>query len=234
MNERFDVIIASTILTGILILCKETNTSCVLQTPLILPSIFDFNIPNIFSLLSSNDLTQFKYRIYNVVFTIRLMTKMLPKFIPTVYKLLKSTPQVPGPFHDIFTIQNFLSSRSKCLNLISMPPSFFTPSYSHHSTKYLDAFINETLDNNLDNDLTKWIISKPFNSIIYGAFGSMVLISYERMYNLINGLGKFLLQINDSFVLLAFRNTNYLTYQTVLKNLNNEELKNILNDDRRI
>jgi hypothetical protein len=62
----------------------------------------------------------------------------------------------------------------------------------------------------------------------------MVLISYERMYNLINGLEKFLLQINDSFVLLAFRNTNYLTYQTVLKNLNNEELKNILNDDRRI
>jgi hypothetical protein len=91
-----------------------------------------------------------------------------------------------------------------------MPPSFFTPSYSYHYTKYLGAFIDEKLVNHVDNDLTRWITSKPSSSIVYGAFGSTSLILHERMYNLISGLATFLLQANDSSLLLAFRSANYI------------------------
>jgi hypothetical protein len=48
MNQQFDVIIASAVISGIPILCKETNTPCVLQMPMTLPSFLDFNIPNVY------------------------------------------------------------------------------------------------------------------------------------------------------------------------------------------
>ncbi|CAF1034354.1 unnamed protein product [Didymodactylos carnosus] len=234
MSEQFDVIVASRVVIGVSVLCEKTNTPCVMQQPAAFPNIFDFNVPNVCALLSSKDLTQFGQRIYNVVFTIRIMTKMVPKLVPALYKLFQSIPRIPGPFYDIFTLQNFRFSQSKCLNLISMPPTFFTPSYSYHHTKYLGAFVNETLVKNVDNDLTRWIKAKPFSSILYGAFGSSSLILHERMYNLISGLATFLLQTNGSSLVLGFLSANYLMYQTVLKDLVDVELRDVLNDDKRV
>ncbi|CAF1162012.1 unnamed protein product [Adineta steineri] len=115
-----------------------------------------------------------------------------------------------------------------------MPASFFTPSYSHHYSKYLGAFIDEIPITNINNDLTRWIQSKPDGTIVYSAFGSTSIIPYERMYNLINGLANFLLEEDDSSILLAFRNVNYDTYQTVLANLNDDEFRKILKNEDRV
>jgi glucuronosyltransferase len=54
------------------------------------------------------------------------------------------------------------------------------------------------------------------------------------MYNLINGLAMFLLQINGSSILLAFRKTNYNIYQAVLKNLENDEIREVLQNEERV
>jgi hypothetical protein len=233
-TDKFDVIIAEGMIVGVSVLCEKTNTPCVLQYSASSPDIFDLNLPNFFSLLSSEDMTQIKYRIYNVAFTIRLLTKIVSEAAPEIYTFFQSLPRIPGPFYGIFTLKNLFSSKSKCLNLVSIPLSFFPSSYSHHHTKYLGPFITETLVENVNNDLTTWIKSKPFSSIVYGAFGSSSLIQYSRMTHLITGLANFLLQVNGSSLLLAFRTVNYLTYQTVLKDLNNNELRDVLNDHRRV
>ncbi|CAF4736294.1 unnamed protein product [Rotaria sp. Silwood1] len=114
------------------------------------------------------------------------------------------------------------------------PPSFYTPSYSHPYKKYLGAFVDETPVDDTNDVLTTWIKSKPLNSILYGAFGSTSVILYDRMYNLINGLAMFLLQTDDSFLLLAFRSTNYDTYKTVLENLDNVEFREVLENEKRV
>jgi hypothetical protein len=91
-----------------------------------------------------------------------------------------------------------------------------------------------TIDNDDDDTLTTWIKSKPISSIVYGAFGSSSLIPYDRMYNLINGLAKFLLQTDDSFLLLALRSANYDTYKVVLKDVRNDEIRKVLENKQRV
>jgi UDP:flavonoid glycosyltransferase YjiC (YdhE family) len=234
MSDRFDVIVAGRIVFGIPILCEKIRIPCVIQSSMPLPNSFDFNLPHTLSLLKSKELTQFTYRIYNVMFNVRLAIKMIPKLIPTFYTVFQSLPQIPGPFYDSYTVKNLLFSKSKCLILVSMPSMFHTPSYSHHYIKYLGAFMDETPVDDLDDALATWIKSKPINSILYGAFGSSSLIPYDRMYNLINGLAKFLLQTDNSFLLLALRNANYDTYQAVLKDLPNDEIRKILENKQRV
>ncbi|CAF1257169.1 unnamed protein product [Didymodactylos carnosus] len=154
--------------------------------------------------------------------------------VPSFYKMLQSAPRVPGPFYESFALTNVLFSKPKCLELISIPPSFYTPSYSNHYTKYLGPFVDETSIDHADDDLTNWINSKPIDSIIYTAFGSTSVIKVDRMQNLLNGLVAFLLQTPGSSVLVAFRSANYETYQTVLSDIKNDEFRRILNDDQRV
>ena len=235
MHDHFDVIIAGKMVFGISIVCEKIQIPCVLQSPSLMPTIFDFNLPNPFSLLTSKQLSQFTYRIYNAVFTAHLTVKMIPKMIPTVYTVFQSLPQVPGPFYDSFTLKNLLFSKSKCLNLISVPPTFGTPTYSDHYTKYLGAFMDDTpIHDDNDDALTMWIKSKSTSSIVFGAFGSSSIISYDRMYNLIYSLAKFLLQTDNSFMLLALRNMNYDAYQAVLKDLHDDEIRKILENKQRV
>ncbi|CAF1144648.1 unnamed protein product [Didymodactylos carnosus] len=234
MFERFDVIVAGAMVVGVPVLCEKANTPCVTHSPAFFPNILDFNLPNVFSLLTSKELTQITYRIYNVAFTMRMITKLAPKMIPLFYTLFQSLPRVSGPFHDSFTLRNLRSSQSKCLKLISVPHSFYTPSYSHHGTKYMGAFMDEKLIDDVDNALTKWMKSKPVRSVVYGAFGSTSVIPHDRMYNLISGLAAFLLEADGSSLLLVFRSTNYDTFQAVLKELDNDEFTDVLNNDKRV
>ena len=69
MSEQFDVIIDSSLVFGIHTLFQKANTSCVVRRTEVKLNIFDVNLPNSYSLLSSKEITQFKYRIYIVAFT---------------------------------------------------------------------------------------------------------------------------------------------------------------------
>jgi UDP:flavonoid glycosyltransferase YjiC (YdhE family) len=234
MINRYDVIIVNSLFKWIHVLCKQTNTPCVVQSTEILPNIFELNLPNIYSLLSREQMTQIKYRIYNVIFTLRLVVTFVTKLLPSFGKIANSFPRVPGPFYDSFSMKNLLLSEAKCLELISLAPTFFTPSYTHHYQKYLGAFIDETGIIDEENELTKWVKSKPNKSIIYGAFGTSSLIQFDRMRNLINGLAEFLLKTPDSFLLLVFRGSNYDNYQMVLNKMNNKEYSNLLTNHERV
>ncbi|CAF2799229.1 unnamed protein product [Rotaria sp. Silwood2] len=234
MNERFDVIVSSTVIVGVPILCEKMSIPCVIHNPGAFPSILDFNLPNIFSLTTTKDLTQLSSRLYNVAFTLRMTIRLLPKIVPVLYSLIPSLPRVPGPFYDTFTVRSLLFSKTKCLHLISMPMRFFVPNYSNYYLKYLGAFMDVTRIDGQDTDLNRWVKSKPSKSIIYGAFGSTSLITYNRMRNLIIGLADFLLQTNDTVLLLALRSTNFNMYQVVVKDLYDDELRSILHDKYRV
>ena len=235
MHDRFDVIVASSMAFGIPVLCEKIQTPCVVQSSAALPNLFDFTLPNAFSLLTSKQLLRPTYRIYNALFNVRLAIKLVPKMIPTLYTIFQSLPQIPGPFYDSYTIKNLLSSNSKSLNLLSIPATFYTSPYSHQYVRYLGAFVDETsiVDDN-DDALTAWIKSKPTSSIIYGAFGSSSLIPYDRMYNLVSGIAMFLFQTDNSFLLLALRNANYETYQAVLKQLRSNKMGQTLENKQRV
>ncbi|CAF1163261.1 unnamed protein product [Adineta steineri] len=234
MNENFDVIVSSKAIIGVPVLCQKMNIPCVTQSPISMPPAFDFNLPNAFALTTTNDLTRFSSRLYNVAFTLRMIIKLLPNIVPSLNQFLQSLPQVPGPFHDSLTIGNLLFSKAKCLDLISMPMRFYVPTYSNQYTKYLGAFVDETLIIGEETDLNQWVKSKPTKSILYAAFGSTSLIPYNRMLNLIIGVTNFLLQTNDTSLLLALRSINFNTYQAVVKDLHSDELKNVLNVKRRV
>ena len=234
MSDRFDVIIAGETVKGMPILCEKIQTPCVIHTLVAYPDFFDLNIPHRLSFLAPKQLTQLSYRLYNAIFNIRFAIKMIPKMIPTFYTIFQSLPQIPGPFYDSFTVKNLLSSKSKCLYLVSKPPTFDTPTYSNHYIKYLGVFIEETSVVDPNDTLAAWIKPKQISSILFGSFGSSSLIPYNRMYNLMSGLGKFLLQTADTFLLLALRNANYDTYKAVLKDLSDNEIRSILENKQRV
>jgi hypothetical protein len=234
MLEKFDVIIAGGSIIGVSHLCERANIPCVMHIPAFLPNIFDFNMLNTFSFLSTDQLTHVSYRLYHTVFNLRLIGKLVPKLVPAFYQLFQTLPEIPGPFHDTFTLKNLFFSKSNPLSLISMPPSFVPLSYPHPYRKYLGGFINDIVDKHDENDLTRWIQSRTSNSLVYGAFGSSSLISYDRMFNLIHGLIMFLHETNDSCLLLAFRTVNYDTYMNVVKNIDSKHYGHILNDQQRL
>ncbi len=234
MDNQFDVIIANSLVSGVNVLCKQTNASCVIQSTESISNMFNFNLPNIFSLLSREQMTQTKYRLYNVIYTLRISIVFMMKLLPTFLTMSKSFPKVPGPFYESFSMTNMLTSGSKCLELFSMSPTFYIPSYTNHYTKYLGAFIDETTTKYEKNELTDWIKSKSNESIIYGAFGTSSLIPFDRMTNLINGLAEFLLKIPNGFLLLVFHGDNYQTYQSVLNEIKNNKYSNILMDNQRV
>ncbi|CAF0780660.1 unnamed protein product [Didymodactylos carnosus] len=234
MVEQFDVIIGCSMIFGINALCKEAKTSCVIQFTEIQLDFFDFNQPNSFSLLSSTQLTKWKYRVYNVAFTLRAIMSAFKQLKTIFYTIFQSFPQVPGPFYETFTLKNLLLTKFKCLQLFNLPPTLYSPSSSHHWTKYLGAYVDESTIDNTDNDLTKWIKSKPPNSMVYAAFGSTGIIELDRMKNLITGLAAFLLQTDTASVLLAFRNINYDKYQIVLNEITNNEYRRVLLNDQRV
>ncbi|UJR19249.1 hypothetical protein I4U23_022377 [Adineta vaga] len=233
-HEHFDVIIAGQMIFGTPLFCKTISTPCVVQKAAQLPDLFDFNSPNMFTLLTQNEITQLPYRIYNAIFTGYATLRLLPVLIPTFYKFFQSLPQVPGLFYNSFTLKSFLTSDMKCLELISIPQSFLTLSYPNHYQKYLGPFIDDTKIRSDNSALSIWVKSKPISSIIFGAFGSSSLIPYDRMSNLINGLAKFLIQTDDSFLLLALRDFNYETYKTVLKDISNNRYRQIFEDNDRV
>ncbi len=121
MGNQFDVIIANSLIKNIHVLCKQTNTSCVIQSTESLSNMLDFNLPNIFSLLSREQMTQIKYRIYNVIYTLRLVLLIITKLLGSLNTIAKSLPKVPGPFYDSFSMRNLLFTESKCLELFSIP-----------------------------------------------------------------------------------------------------------------
>ena len=233
-TERFDVIVAGAVVIGARALCEKVQTPCVIQAPNIVTNPFEFNLPNTFTSLKAKDLTQLQYRVYNVLFTLRLIVKMLPKLVPAMYRISQSLPQLPEPFSDTFTLKNLLFSKPKCLSLISVPPTFVTPSYSDHYTKFLGTFIDEATGDVLETDLTRWITSKSVDSIVYGAFGSSSLIPHDRMSTLIHGMAKFLMASSDSSVLLAFRSANYDTYLAVINEIQDAGLKDLLSSSPRV
>lgn len=234
MGEHFDVIVSNSVITGVSILCQKSNIPCVIQSPASYSSLLDFNIPSTFSLLTTEDLMNIKGRLYNVAFNLRLITKIIHRLTMPLYEAFQYLPQIPGPFYDSFTLKNMLSSKSKCLYLVNVPPTFYVPTYSDHYKKYLGPFIDEKQTDDVENELTKWIKSKPTNSLIYAAFGSTTLIIHQRMFNLINGIAGFLLETPDSSALLAFRGANYDMYQRVLNELSNDEVKRFLSSNARI
>ncbi|CAF1183173.1 unnamed protein product [Adineta steineri] len=234
MEEQYDVIVGTTLTVGMHALCNDANIPCVMQLAEKDPNMFDVNLPYSYSLLSGEQLSTFKYRIYNIAFTIRMIASVFTKLISLLSTLIQSLPQVPGPFYDTFTWKNILLTKSKCLTLYSIPPTLYLPSDLSHSSKYLGAFIDESSIKNADNDLTKWIESKPEKSIIYVAFGSVSTVNLDRMKSLIYGLAEFLLQTDCSSILLAFRNTNAEYYETVLTKITNENYRNILMDKQRV
>jgi hypothetical protein len=234
MLERYDVIIGTSLIIGTPALCKQAQTSCVTLMAENSLNMFDINLPNSNSLLSSKQLTEFKYRIYNFAFTLRLIIPLLTKVLKAYYALFQSLPQVAGSFYETFTLRNLLSAKSKCLELFSLPPTLYPPSHSHHYTKYLGGFIDESSIEYMDNDLTRWIQSKSTNSIVYVAFGSISIIEQDRTRNLIYGLVEFLLQTDTTSVLLAFRHKNYDNYQIVLNEMKNDEYRRILTDNQRV
>lgn len=234
MYERFDIIVASSMVFGIPILCEKVQVPCVIQTSALIFNLFDFNLPNTFSLLKPRQLTQFTYRLYNAVFNIRVVTKLIPKIVPALYTVFRYLPQIPGPFQYSYSVKNIVSSKIKCLNLISMASAFYPPSYPDPYTKYLGAFLDNTSLEDDDSALTAWTRSKPISSILYGAFGSSSIIPYTRMYNLVDGLAKFLLHIENSFLVLALRSVNYDTYLSVSQNLLQDESRKILENKERV
>jgi hypothetical protein len=234
MTNKFDVIIVNSLLKILNVLGQETNTPCVIQGTESLSSMLDFNLPNSFTLLSREQMTHLKYRIYNVIYTLRVGLIFITKLAPMFYSSVQSYPKIPGPFYDSFSISKLLSTKSRCLELYSIAPTFHVPSYTDHYTKYLGAFIDETTIESKENELTKWVQSKSENSIIYGAFGTSSLIPLVRMKNLIDGLAEFLIQTPDSHLLLVFGGRNYPTYQTVLNEMNDQQYLNIFNDNQRV
>ncbi|CAF1376957.1 unnamed protein product [Adineta ricciae] len=234
MHERFDVIVAGQMIFGISLLCNKISTPCVIQDAVHPLSFLNLNSPNEFASLTTKEMSQFKYRIYNLAFTVHATTRIITKLVPAVYTLFQSLPQIPGPFYDAFTLKNILSSRSKQLHLISLPSSFPMSVSPTPYKKYLGAFIDETSIGDDNSTLITWIKSKPISSIVYGAFGSTSFIFYDRMYSLISGLAMFLLQTEDSFLLLAFQNANYDTYQAVLNNLPDVRYRQILKNEERV
>ncbi|UJR18972.1 hypothetical protein I4U23_022101 [Adineta vaga] len=234
MNEKFDVIIANSIIKGIHVLSKQTNTSCVIQSTESIPNMLDFNLPNIFSLLSKEQMTQIKYRIYNVIYTLRLGVILIKKVLPTIGMINKSLPRVPGPFYDSLSLKNLFFTETQCLELFSIPPTFYTQSYTNHYTKYLGAFIDETEIKYTENELSTWVRSKANKSIIYAAFGTSSLIKFDRMRNLIDGLAEFLLKNTNCFLLLVLRGKNYDFYQMVLKAMKREDYKNIFQNPEHV
>lgn len=233
-NERYDVVVAGGMIFGIPLVCEQMQIPCVTQSPASLSNIFDLNMPNPFSSLTSNHLRKLPYRIYNTIFTANLLIRVMPKIAPVAVKLFHKLPQIEGPFYKTFTLTNILSSKAKCLNLLSVPQTFYTPTYSHHYQKYLGPFIDDTPIDHVDNPLSKWIESKPWGSIVYGAFGSSSIISHSRMNDLIKGLAMFLLDTNDTFLVLAFRNVNYETYQSVLTHIEDEQVRAVFKTEERV
>jgi len=234
MANQYDVIIVNSIIKVLHGLGHETNTPCVIQGTESFPNMLDFNLPNSFTLLSREQMTHLKYRIYNVIYSLRVGLIFITKLAPLFYTSVQSYPKIPGPFHDSFSIGKLLSPKTKCLELYNIAPTFYVPTYTDHYTKYLGAFIDETTIKSEENKLTKWIQSKAERSIIYGAFGTSSLIPSDRMKNLIDGLAEFLIQTPDCFLLLVFGGRNYATYEKVLSEMNNQQYSDILRNNQRV
>ena len=233
-QEHFDVIIYGRILSAMSVLCEKMSIPCVVQSPVPSINVFNFNLPNLFSLLKVEQLSEIPYRIYNVLFTLRMTIKIVSKLIPTVYKQYSSLPGISESFDQTFTLKNFFFSKVKCLHLISAPSTLYPPTYSDHFTKYLGPFINPTYHHSNNESSSLWIESKEENSLIYGAFGSSSIIPYDRMFDLINGLAQFLLKTDQSYLFLALRNVNYDTYETVLRDLKNKQIREMLTNENRV
>ncbi|CAM4752544.1 unnamed protein product [Rotaria magnacalcarata] len=234
MKQRFDVIVINGLLMWGPILCDAIKTPCVIQSPVSIPNILNLNLPNYFSLLTPTDMTKATSRLFNAIFTFRLAFSSFFKSLPLFYKVFHALPRVPGPFYHSFTLKNLLLLKSKNLHLISMPSTFYVSTTEDPYTKYLGAFIDETEVNLTDDDLTHWLQSKKINSVIFAAFGSTSLIPHDRMLSLIIGIATFLIEVPDSSILLALRNVNYDTYESVLKTVDNDQIRYIFDSVERV
>lgn len=233
MGERFDVIIADSFIRGLRALSNDTNVPCVVQSAAAKLDLLAINLPNRNSFLSSTQISEFKYRIYNVAFHARLIITSFVALLPLRHTIFRSLPQIPGPFYQTLSYKNQFFIKTKCLQLSSVPWSLFPLSESDPYSKYLGAFIDESSTYHVKYDLAEWIQSKPDRSIIYVAFGSVVRISIHRMKSLVDGLMEFLLRNPTASVLFAFRHTNYKRYEQVKNGMEIEEYRRILSDEQR-
>jgi hypothetical protein len=235
MNNHYDLIIGNSIIKSINVLSKRAQIPCVIQSTEVLPNMFDFNMPNVHASLTRKHLRQFRYRLFNVIFNVRIMLSLSFRVLPSLYIISKSLPRVPGPFYDSFSFRNLMTTQVECLELFSIPATLYTVTRPYHYRKYLGAFIDRTsIERSTVNELTQWIENKPNRSIIYGAFGTSSLIARQRMTDLIHGLAEFLITNADSYLVLILRQSNYDTYQETFNGLINENYKRILIDQERV
>ena len=235
MDEQYDLIIGNSVLKSLVVLSNKAQIPCVVQSTEVLPNFFDFNAPATYAGLNKKHMTQLVYRLYNVIFKLRLMIGISTRMIPTFMKKLDTMPRIPGPFYDAFNLKTFFSMDTHCLELYSIPATLFIVGPSDPYTKYLGAFISmDSKQEPEENEFVQWIRSKPENSIVYGAFGTSSLIHFQRMNSLVNGLIKFLSTFQDASLIFGLRGTNYDVYQNVLKQLSNEKDRTLLNDPTRV
>lgn len=235
MSEKFDLIIGNSALKYLHVISSRAKIPCVMQSTEILPNPLDFNAPNYFSGLSKTDMKVTVYRLFNFIFNIRLIIGIAKTILPIIQETRHVYPKIAGPYEDIFSIQSLLTAQSKCLHLMSIPPTLFPVGFTDPYTKYLGAFINQNPTADFErNELSDWIVSKPDRSVIYGAFGTSSLIHYDRMRNLIDGLTKFLSEHVDVSLLLVLRGNNYDVYQQLLANIDDEAVRAFLTKSKRI
>ncbi|CAM4954589.1 unnamed protein product [Rotaria socialis] len=193
MIEQYDVIIAESFIKGVHALSNDTNIPCVIQIAGVKLDQFYINLPDRNSFLSSKQMSQLKYRIYNVAYHLRLMGSIGIKLLPLVSTIFRSPPKIPGPFYNTLTLKNNFFTTTKCLHLHSIPPTLFPLSESSPYSIYLGPFIDESSIHHATNDLVGWVQCKPKHSIIYVAFGSSAQIRSNQMKSLIDGVMEFLL-----------------------------------------
>lgn len=235
IEERFDVIIGTSLTVGVNALCQDANISCVIQLAEQELDIFDATLPSSFSLLSIEQLSSLPYRLYNVLFTVRAVISTIPKLFHIYKLIIQSLPQIPGPFHNTFTWQNILLSEPKCLKLYSMPPTLYPTPHLDHLSKYLGAFIDESsISQDTGSELAQWVNAKADRSVVYVAFGSVWILDLERMRNIVRGLAAFLRHTDSVSILVAFRNTNFHHYSTALAEITDEASHRVLTDPQRV
>ncbi|CAF4031223.1 unnamed protein product, partial [Rotaria magnacalcarata] len=221
------------LISGVHALSNDTNIPCVIQTAGVKLDQFNINLPDRNSFLSSKQISQLKYRIYNVAYHLRLIVSIGIKLLPLVSTIFRSPPKIPGPFYNTLTLKKNFFTTTECLHLHSIPPTLFPLSGSSPYSIYLGPFIDESSVHHATNDLVEWVQSKPKHSIIYVAFGSSAQIRSNKMKSLIDGVMEFLLHTPTASVLFAFRKDNYNNYQKIRGEMKNDEYQRILSDEQR-
>lgn len=116
MKEKVDeVVVFDTMVFGLPILCKIIKISCVAHSTSKILNPINFNLPNVFSLITTSNLTRPSSRLYNIAFTLNLGIQLLVQILLIAYSLLQTFLHVPCFFYDSFTERSFFVLARKIL-----------------------------------------------------------------------------------------------------------------------